>query len=44
MAKKVTEQDDRGNIVTHSKTKARLIEWTPGPQTRAQRIKRALFG
>ncbi len=50
MAKKIVEQDDNGKIVSYRQTKAlkkseaRLIGWTPGPQTRAQRIKRDLIG
>lgn len=49
MAKKVTEMDDNGRIVSHTPTRAqrkseRLIPWTEGPQTRGQRIARKLWG
>lgn len=50
MAKTVTQMDDNGRIVTHKETRsqrkseARAIPWTSGPQTRGQRIARALWG
>lgn len=49
MAKKVTGLDDNGRIVSHKVTRAqrkseRLIPWTPGPTTRAQKIARNLWG
>lgn len=50
MAKRVTQMDNNGRIVTHKATRARrrsettAIPWTPGPQTRGQRIARALWG
>jgi hypothetical protein len=50
MAKTVTQMDDDGRIVTHkqtrsrSKSEAQLIGWTRGPQTRAQKLARALWG
>ncbi len=50
MAKRVTEMDDNGRIVSHKvtrhlkKSEARLIPWTAGPQTRGQKIRRALWG
>lgn len=50
MAKRVTEMDDDGRIVSHTPTRAqrrseqRLIPWTAGPKTRAQKIARNLWG
>jgi len=50
MAKTVTEMGDDGRIVTHKPTRhqrrseARLIPWTPGPQTRWQRFVRKAVG
>ncbi len=34
----------RSGKVSRASQRATLIPWTPGPQTRAQRIKRALIG
>lgn len=50
MAKKVTEMDDNGRIVSHKptrhqrKSEARLIPWTEGPTTRRAKIARSLWG
>lgn len=50
MAKRVTEMNDDGQIVSHTPTRhqrrseQRLIPWTRGPQTRGQKIARALWG
>lgn len=46
MAKRVTETDEStGQVRSGRRPKpAKLIPWTPGPQTRAQRIARALWG
>lgn len=50
MAKRVTEIDDNGKIVTYTPTRRQrkseqsLIPWTPGPRTRGQKIRRALWG
>lgn len=48
MAKKVTGIED-GQAYSHKLTRAqrrseRLIPWTPGPQTRGQKIARKLYG
>lgn len=50
MAKHTTELGVDGRPVTYKHTRARrrseseLIPWTPGPQTRWQKIKRAAVG
>ncbi len=46
MAKRVTAICEvTGKVVTGKMPKrAKEIPWTPGPQTRAQRVKRALIG
>lgn len=49
MAKTVTGMDDDGRKYAHKLTRAqrkseRLIPWTPGPKTRAQKIARNLWG
>ncbi len=50
MAKRVTEMDDDGKVVTYTPTRAmkrseaKLLPWTPAPVTRAEKIKRALWG
>ncbi len=50
MAKTTTEMDDFGRVVSYRNTRARrksesqLIGWTRGPQTRGQKIARALWG
>lgn len=50
MAKRVTEMDDDGRVVTHKPTRAQrqseqeLIPWTAGPKTRWQKLKRAAVG
>jgi len=47
MAKTTTELGDDGRPVTYKSTRARrrseaqLIPWTPGPQTRWEKFKRA---
>lgn len=48
MAKTVTGMDDDGRIVSHKMTRAQRkslqeFPWTPGPQTRWQKIRRALI-
>lgn len=45
MVKKVTEMDhDRGHLVRYKTRKTWDIPWTRGPQTRGQKIARALWG
>lgn len=50
MAKRVTQLDDDGQIVSHKQTRARSrsevasIPWTPGPQTWWERRKRDWVG
>lgn len=49
MAKRITELDDNGKIVSykttrHQRKSTREIPWTAGPQTRGQKIRRALWG
>ena len=50
MAKKVTEMDDDGRVVSYKNTRsrrkseARLIPWTAGPTTKRAKILRALVG
>ncbi|GLW32292.1 hypothetical protein [Actinoplanes regularis] len=50
MAKRTTEMDDDGRVVTYKNTRhrrrseERLIPWTDGPRTRGQKIARALWG
>jgi hypothetical protein len=50
MAKRITQLDDTGRIVTHTltrhqrKSEQHLIGWTAGPQTRWQKLMRAAIG
>lgn len=46
MAKRITELDEvTGKVRTGKMPKrAKLIGWSAGPSTRAQRVKRALIG
>lgn len=50
MAKRVTEMDDDGRVVSHTPTRAqrrseqREIPWTQGPQTKWEKFKRAAVG
>lgn len=47
MAKKVGQvNESTGKVETRKvgRHRAKEIPWTPGPQTRAQKIKRALIG
>lgn len=50
MAKRITELNDQGRVISYKPTRAqlkserKLIGWTAGPQTTGQRIKRALIG
>lgn len=50
MAKRTTELDDDGRLVTYTKTRARRkseereIPWTPGPQTPLQKLWRKAVG
>jgi hypothetical protein len=50
MAKRITEMDDDGRIVSHKRTRHQrksgenLIGWSAGPQTRWEKFKRAAVG
>ena len=50
MAKRTTELDDNGELVSYKNTRSRRrseereIPWTPGPRTKWQKFKRAAVG